>query len=178
MGGVLFCGMVEELLPSHKRLSVPRQCLPVLWTTGEATLTRFAAINWRTRGFFSGNVSDFISAFRRTPDDTFINENELVAKAAMVVDWDGKSISEELIHGMGNVSALSWMSHGRARRGVAAKIQDGVYFWSAIHRIPIAPFYLRASRNITSDFLTRATEAEINQRASAQVTERVRLCHR
>ena len=49
----LFCGMVEELLPLRKRLSGPRQCLPVLWTTGDAALTRFAAINWRTREFFS-----------------------------------------------------------------------------------------------------------------------------
>ena len=100
--------------PTNKRLYGPRQCLPVLWTTGDATLTRFSSINWRTREFFSGDVSDFISASQRTPEETFINENELIAQAAMVVEWPGNSISEDLIHGMANVSALSWMRHGHA----------------------------------------------------------------
>ena len=68
-------------------------------------------------------MSDFISAFRRTPEDTSISENELIAQDAMVVEWAGKSLSDELIRGMGNIGSLSWMSHGHARHGVAAKIQ-------------------------------------------------------
>ena len=47
----LFFGKVGELLPIHKRVSGPRQCLPVLWTAGDVILTRFASINWRTREF-------------------------------------------------------------------------------------------------------------------------------
>ena len=88
----LFCGYIEELLPTHKRLSGPRQCLPVLWTTGDATLTRFAAINWRTREFFSGDIEDFIPVFSKIPDASFINENELIAQAAMIVERAGNSI--------------------------------------------------------------------------------------
>lgn len=47
----LFCGTIEELPPIRERLSGPRQCLPALWATGDATLTRFASINWRALEF-------------------------------------------------------------------------------------------------------------------------------
>ena len=123
-------------------------------------------------------MSEFISAFRQPPDDTFINENGLVAQSSMVVEWDGKSISEELIRGMDNASALSWMSRGHSRHGVAAKIQAGVYFWIALRRIRISPFYLTSPRNTSSEFLTRTTGAELNHRANTQVMKRGLLGHR
>ena len=171
----LFCGTIEELLPIHKRLSGPRQCLPVLWTNGDATLTRFPAINWRAREFSSEEISDFISAFANSQDLSYINENELIAQAAMVVEWAGSSISEELIPGMGNMSALSWMGQGHARHGIASRIQVGVYIWLALRRIRISPFYLRSSRNISSYFLTRTTDTEITQCANTHLVKRIRL---
>ena len=48
------------LSPLHKRLSGPIQWLPVLWTTGDATLTRCASTNWRTREFSPEEISQFI----------------------------------------------------------------------------------------------------------------------
>ena len=93
----------------------------------------------------------------------------------MVVEWDGDSISEELIPGMCNMGALPWMSNGHARRGVAARIQVGVYSWLAIRRIRTPPFYLRSPRNIPSDFLTRTTDAEINHWANSQMMKSIRL---
>ena len=102
----MFCGAIGELLPIHTRLSGPRQCLPALWATGDETLARFDATNWRTREFFSENIADFDSVFANSPDDTYINENELMAQAATIAEWGGNTISEELIPGMGNMSAL------------------------------------------------------------------------
>ena len=169
----LFCGSIGELLPIHKRLSGHRQCLPALWTTGYATLARFSAINWRARESFSENIADFISAFANSSDATYINENELIAQAAMVAEWAGNSISEELIPGVGNMSSLSWLSQGHARHGIAERIQVGVYFWMALRRIRISPFYLRSARSISSDFLTRTTDSEITQWANTHMAKRM-----
>ena len=174
----LFKGHLEELLPVHKRISGPTQCLPILWTTGDATLTRFAAINWRTREFFSEPVKDFIAPFQRVMHDPCINENELVAQAAMIVEWAGKSIKEELIPGMDNMSALSWLNFGHSRHGPAARIQVGVFFWLAIHKIRISPFFLRSGHNFSSDFLTRTTETQIQEWADQHLMTRIRLGRR
>ena len=177
-GGESVFGTIGELLPIHKRLSGPLYCLPASRATGDATLARFSAISWRIREFFAGGISDFISVFliRRTCLLSMkMNSLRKLPMPAMEVEWDGDSISEELIHGADNMSALSWMSHGHDRRGVAERIQVGVYFWLALHRIRIPPFYLRSSRNISSGFLTRTTDAEITQWASVQMMKRIRL---
>ena len=116
-----------------------------------------------------------MSSFATSSDAAYINENELIAQAAMIVEWDGNSISEELAPGVDNMSALSWLSQGHARHGIAARIQVGVYFWLALRRIRIPPFYLRSSRNISSDFPTRTKETEITQWANTHVMKRIRL---
>ena len=67
------------LLPLRKRLPVHSQRLPVLWTTGDATIFRRDAISWRTRKFFSELIDDFISPFQRVQNEPRINENELIA---------------------------------------------------------------------------------------------------
>ena len=164
------------LLPIHKRLSGPTQFLPILWTAGDATLTRFAAINWGTREFFSDPVRDFISPFQQITQEPFTNENELIAQASMIVERAGSSIKEELIPGMGNMGALSWLNFGHARHGPAARIQAGVFFWLSIREIRIPPpFFLRHGRNIAIDFLTRATEAQIQEWPDQHLTTRIRL---
>ena len=66
-------------------------------------------------------------------------KNELVAQAAMIAEWSGSSIREELIPGMGNMSALLWLNFGHARHGAAARIQVGVCFWLAVRKIRIPP---------------------------------------
>ena len=63
----LFFGPIDELLPIHKRLSGPRQYLPALWTTGDATITRFSEINWRTREFFPENIADLFRCLLTLP---------------------------------------------------------------------------------------------------------------
>ena len=166
------------MLSIRKRISGPTQCLPILWTTGNSTLTRFAAINWRARQFFSEPIQDFITPFQRVFHDPCINENELVAQSGMIVKWAGRSIKEELIPGVDNVSALSWMNHGHARHVPAARIQVGVFFWLAIRRIRISPFFLRSGRNFPSDFLTRTSDSKIQTWADQNMMTRIRLGHR
>ena len=56
----------------------------------------------------------------------FVNGNELIARAATILERCGSSIREELAPGMGNMGALSWLSFGHARNGPAAKIQIGI----------------------------------------------------
>ena len=171
----LFKGHIEELLPVHKRISGPTQYLPILWTTGDATSTRFAAINWRTREFFSEPVQNFVAPFQLVMREPCINENEWIAHAAMIVEWSGNSIEEELIPGVGNMSALSWLNFGHARHGPAARIQVGVFCWLAIRKIRISPFFLRSGHNFPSDFLTRTSEAQIQERGDQNLTTRIRL---
>ena len=79
----------------RKLLPALVQCLPILWATGDATLTRFGAINWRTREFFSEPVAGFIAPFRRIPHDHCIDEDELALHAAVIAEWSGSSIKEE-----------------------------------------------------------------------------------
>ena len=116
-----------------------------------------------------------MSGFTTSSDATYIDENELIAQASMIVEWAVNSISEELAHGVDNMRDLSWLSQGHARRGIAAKIQVGVYFWMALRRIRISPFYLRSAHDVSRDFLTRTTDSEITQRANTHVMKRAKL---
>ena len=45
-------GQMKRLLPLHLALPGHRQTIPILWTSGDATLGRIGCINWRTREFF------------------------------------------------------------------------------------------------------------------------------
>ena len=45
----------------------------------------------------------------------------------MIAEWAGRSIRDELIPGMDNMSALSWLIVGHARRGPSARIQVEMY---------------------------------------------------
>ena len=173
--GNLFKGHIGELLPVHKRIPGPTPCLPNLWTTGDATLTRLAAINWRTREFFSEPVRNFTAPFQRVLHEPCIDENELIAQAAIIVEWAGNSIKEELIPGMDNMSALSWLNYGHARRGPATRIQVGVFFWPAIHKVRIPPFCLRPGHNSPIDFLTRTSETQVQEWGDQNLTTRIRL---
>ena len=145
--GKLSQGEIGEPLPVRRRISGPTQCLPILWTTGDATLTRFSAISWRTREFFSDPLRDFIAPSQRILHARCINENDLSAQAAMIVERSGNSTKEELIPGMGNMGALSWLNFGHARYEPSARIQVGVFLRLAICKIRIPPpFFLSSFR--------------------------------
>ena len=118
----------------------PSQCLPFPWVDGDATISLLAAINWRPIEFFSELIADFIPPFQRVPHEPCINEHGLISQAAMVLEWDGSSISEELIHGMGNMRALSCVSLGHSSHGSASRIKIGAYFRVGILRICAPPF--------------------------------------
>ena len=123
----LFMGNLDELFPHRKRLSGPSQSLPALWETGDAALTRISEINWRTRGFFSELIDEFVAPFQVTPPAPFIIENDSAAQAAMIVERPGSYISDEFIRGTDNASAMSWLGCGHARHGPSALTQVGIF---------------------------------------------------
>ena len=59
----MFTGQMSRLLPLHESLSGPQQTVPILRTSGDATMNRIGAINWRTREFFVENPDDLIEPF-------------------------------------------------------------------------------------------------------------------
>ena len=100
---------------------------------------------------------------------------QLVDHAATIAEWAGRSIREELIHGVGNTSALSWMSVGHCRHGPSARIQVEIYHWVGAQRIRCPPFYLRPSRNISSDPSPRTSDSEISSCVTITHMTRIRL---
>ena len=103
-------GHLEELLPIQERLPGPTQRLPIIWDAGDSALSRFAAIKWRTREFFSGPVGGLISPFQLVLRAPCVDENELISHSATIAEWYGSSIEHELIQAMDNMSALSLLA--------------------------------------------------------------------
>ena len=83
----IFSGHVGKLLPLRMRLSGHAQRLPILWNTGDDTLTMFPDINRRSVGFFSEPVDEFVSHFQRISHNQCVNGNEHISYAAMAADW-------------------------------------------------------------------------------------------
>lgn len=72
---------------------------------------------------FPDHVFGFVIPCIFAPRTHGINENVLVAQAAMIVARDGSSISEEYVHGADNMSASHWVDFVHAIHGPSERIQ-------------------------------------------------------
>ena len=102
-----------------------------------------------------------------------INDRELIAQAAMILEWHGSEIREGSVPGVGHMSSPPWLIFGHARHGPAVRLQVGALYWISFHRLRISPLYLESSHNIPIDILTRPTVGEINQSATQNHMTRV-----
>ena len=72
----MFTGQMARLLPVHESLSGPSRTIPILWTSGDATLSRIGAINGRTRGFPVESPDDLTEPFLGLRHNGLISDYE------------------------------------------------------------------------------------------------------
>ena len=116
-----------------------------------------------------------MAAFPNTSDASFINENELIAQASMIVEWAGNSVGEELIHGVDIMGALLWLSQGHVCQGVAARIQVEGFLLACYSSYSYLPFLHPFSLQYSHRFPHSYTKSEITQRTHLHLMKRVRL---
>ena len=119
----MFTGHMTLLLPLREAISGPRQTIPILWTSGGATLNRIGDINWRAIEFFVENINDLTEPFSGLRPKGFIPDFEYLAELGSVLLRGGIYSKEIVINVTDNRSALSWMDGARVSVGPSSLLQ-------------------------------------------------------
>ena len=159
----LFTGTLDRLLTIEKRFSGPRGDIKSLWITSDATLRKMGALNWKEKEYLDLTLKDVAKPFLGDEDyDPIIAEAELAIECLGFVTWtpidQGKVVT---FLGGDNTNAFCWISNGKAEIGLGRDILAGFQLYVAIRALEPHPFYMRTHRNITADFITRASSEEI-----------------
>ena len=93
----------------------------------------------------------------------------------MMAEWSGSSIKEELIPGMGNMGAMSWMIYGHARPGDSAGIQAGVYFGLPFRKSGFLHFSCDLGVTLPSISPDRPNAEQLHQWGAQQCMNRIKL---
>ena len=161
----LFRGRICQVVEVSKRFSGPRQVEQSEWITSDATLQQTASVNWHMREFLTATVDDVMKVFSGyRSNQTIIAEAELGIEILGCVLW-GQIEGDRLVQFLGgdNANSYFWIQNGKARKGVVREMIAGFQLWIAHYGLEPIPFFLRTHRNITSDFLTRASPSQITE---------------
>ena len=160
----LFKAELKSLLEPNRRFGMGMGEEYTTWLTGDATMTRVSAVNWRDREYIMEDVSSLMSPFNRTFDEQIvIGEIELVSLRMCIVAWTYLNPDRKVLFvGTDNRNVFDWMSKGEARSRRARRILSKLLAWSVAKNLQIFAIYVRSGHNTAADFLTRASDDEIN----------------
>ena len=102
----MFPGQTTRLLPLHLALSDPRRSIPILWTSGDATLNRIGGINWRTHEFFVGSPAELTEPFLGIRHKGHISDYEYLVEIDSILLRGGKYAKEVIINVTYNANHL------------------------------------------------------------------------
>ena len=119
----LFGGDMANLLPTRRMISGPRQVVLILWTSGDAPLSRIRWINWARLGYYLGNPNLLIEPFLGMRRKDGIYDFEFSGDIGGVRLWGGESAKEATINLAGEKSALGWIDGGRLLSSHSSRLQ-------------------------------------------------------
>ena len=160
----LFTGRFSELIGIRREVKLPSPSRTYVWFSGDATPSCIGGVNWATKEFVVDGPKEFLLPFfpwNRTK--AHINETEFLTEIICTVLW-GADRSDVVVCGVtDNASADMWYSKGRAKRGVGMRLARTFHRWLLERQFRTHSFYCRSEHNITADFLSRASVAELEE---------------
>ena len=132
---------------------------------GDATLSRFGAVDWKAKRFMVAETATFIAALRSSLSEA--DQVEIIAIMELLTfvvfaTEEGNTWSKEVIFYMtDNQNVQSWLSKRRPRSRAARRLI------LLLHRLEVechfrcVPVYIRTYRNQLADWLSREELAKV-----------------
>ena len=100
------------------RLSGTVENPDAVWTSGDATLTKMAGVNWRGKEFFQLAPSDLLADFHQGQLRAYnIGEVELMTAVGITVFWaDIWKVRQIILLGTDNQNTFSWLDGRSAKK--------------------------------------------------------------
>ena len=169
----LFEGKLERVISIPKRIGHPRGKSAVIWTTGDAVLDKFAAINWERSEFMLENADEFLDEIIDAHRRKLICDTEQLAATSIVVAWSCEH--SLLLMGTANRNVLAWTKKGYAKKGTALKLNQMSSFWIAEKKTQVEGVYIRSGHNFSADWMTRESEKRVLAWAEKNGFTRIRF---
>ena len=171
---ILFTGAFSEIVGIAHELSWPNMDRGVTWFSADATPSCIGGINWQTNEFFVANPQEHITPLcpgNRTTGH--ISEVEFVVDVLCATIWSEDSQSLIVCGLADNMCSNMWIMSGKAKQGVALALTRIFYRWPLHQRFRLFSFYIRSERSMSADFLSRASQVEIDDWARENRMARV-----
>ena len=131
-----------------------------VWTSGDATMTRMAGINWKLKEYFQLEHEGLLKDPHQGENREYqISEIELITLVGVVVFWgdlwNGRRI---ILLASGNRNTFSWIDNRVAKKGLPLRLIATFHAWCVENGIEVYPFYLGSLRNSRPDFITRESD--------------------
>ena len=161
----LFRNRMKKLLGLTKRLSGEAMAESVIWTSGGATPSSIAGVNWTNNQYLELFPCDVSQEFpNRQQGNNLIAECELADVVAIVITWTGpQSTSRLILNGSDNTNVLSWIRKRKASNRAAYRMLNCLHMWCIKYDIDLYGTMVRSMHNVPPDLLTRASQAEMEE---------------
>ena len=115
-------------------------------------------------------AASFMPPGRNTPH---INENEFLTEVVCTVLWGRAEESLLLLGVTDSTTSNMWFSKGRARRGIGLRLTRAFHRWMLAQPFRFGSFYCRSDRNMAADYISRASEDELEVWAATNGMTRI-----
>ena len=171
----LFTGVFSEIIGITKELTMPNTSREVIWFSADATPDCIGGINWRTRQYFVENPKEYITPLLPPNRVTgHISEIEFLVEILCTMVWSFNSETLIVCGLTDNMNSNIWMTGGKAKRGVSLSLTRMFHHWLLNQRFRFFSYYIRSEHNISPDFLSRATFAEVEMWEKEHQMTRIR----
>ena len=149
--GILFSSQLEMMLGPSRSFCFQMGEDYTTWLTGDATMTRVAAANWKDREYVTQSLTAVMGPFNRRVDEQIaIGEIELAAPCLCVAVWACLNDRREILFiGTDDRNVPDWISKGKARSRRARRHLIRLLAWIVAKRLEIYAVYTRSGRNTT-----------------------------
>ena len=170
-------GRIESCLPWEVRLSGPEMHSPVVWVSGDTTLTRVSEINRAFRPFIATAAWGLLGTIRKAPmfcAVLFPMGNSWLSMSRLCASLKKRRPPGAIfLLGGDNTNALSWVETGFPEMGDIPQLFRAIYTRLGRRGMQVRGLHDRKYRNEAGDMCTRAALSEITDWAKKNGFERV-----
>ena len=171
---ILFAGVFSEIVGIAHELAMANNDRRITWFSAGATPSCIGGINWRTDELFAANPHEYIlPLWPDTRTVGHISEVEFVVDVLRTTVWIEDSRTLIVCGLTDNMCSNMWIMSGKSKHGEALALTRIFHRWLLHQRFRLFSFYIRSEHNMSADFLSRASQVEIDNWDRENETTRV-----
>ena len=167
-----FNASFEKLLPIRELLALPGVAQRTRIVGGDATLSRFGAVDWKAKRFMVAETAIFIAAIRSSLTEA--DQVEIIASMELLTfvvfaTEEGNAWSKEVIfYVTDNQNVQSWLAKRRPKSRAARRLILLLHRLEVECHVRCVPVYIRTYRNQLADWLSREELAKVRSDLEAE----------